>query len=170
MLQNLEAATTRLLKLPDGCANGLFEASRTECLNPVCGNGIFLIAALEQFVDLGGISPGKVSTNLTGVELNPEEADVARRRLCERFGQDAEKVVQTGDFFEAWQQLGAQTFDAVVGNPPFIRYQNFPEQFRDRAMDIMRRARSQTESPHKRLGYLSWLPLRPASEWGDDWR
>ena len=108
-------------------------------LEPSCGNGIFLIAALEQFVDLGGISPGKVSTNLTGVELNPEEADVARRRLCERFGQDAEKVVQTGDFFEAWQQLGAQTFDAVVGNPPFIRYQNFPEQFRDRAMDIMRR-------------------------------
>ena len=108
-------------------------------LEPSCGDGIFLIAALEQFFDLGAIPTGKVSDNLRGVEVNPEEANVARLRLRERYGQNAAEVVHTGDFFEVWQQLGGQTFDAVVGNPPFIRYQNFPEQFRGRAMDVMRR-------------------------------
>lgn len=31
-------------------------------------------------------------------------------------------------------------FDAVLGNPPFIRYQNFPEGHREVAFDLMRRA------------------------------
>ena len=32
---------------------------------------------------------------------------------------------------------GAAPLDAVIGNPPFIRYQTFPEPFRSRAMMIM---------------------------------
>ena len=107
-------------------------------LEPSCGDGIFLIAALERFVCLGGNPAGRVSHNLMGVEVNPEEADIARRRLSERIGHEGEEIVQTGDFFETWQQLRDQTFDAVIGNPPFIRYQKFPEQFRGHAMDIMR--------------------------------
>ena len=123
-------------------------------LEPSCGDGIFLIAALEQFLALGANSPGWASRNLKGVEVNAEEADKARRHLLERFGHAGKDIVQTGDFFEAWQQLRDQTFDAVVGNPPFIRYQNFPEQFRDRAMEIMRQ---QGLKPNRLTN--TWVPF-----------
>jgi len=45
------------------------------------------------------------------------------------------------DFFSAnpasWE---GDLFDAVVGNPPFVRYQNFPESQRNKGFAIMRRA------------------------------
>ena len=46
-------------------------------------------------------------------------------------------MVKTGDFFDWWQETRQPAFDVVVGNPPFIRYQTFPEPHRSRAMAIM---------------------------------
>ena len=106
-------------------------------LEPSCGDGIFLSAALERFVALGAHSLMRVSKNLIGIEVVPEEAKRARQRLLERFGLDTGNIIQTGDFFDSWQRLRDKVFDAVIGNPPFIRYQNFPEPYRSRAMDIM---------------------------------
>ena len=47
-------------------------------------------------------------------------------------------MVETGDFFAWWKQTEQPSFDAVIGNPPFIRYQSFPEPHRGRAMGIMK--------------------------------
>lgn len=105
-------------------------------LEPSCGDGIFLNAVLERFAELGSPS-ARMSENLSGIEVDPEEAERARQRLLTRFGLDASSVIQTGDFFDSWQRSKGKVFDAVVGNPPFIRYQNFPEPYRSRAMEIM---------------------------------
>ena len=72
---------------------------------------------------------------------------------------DAECCVTTGDFFSicrrrwlpsqssdlqrglfdgASDPIHGRRFDVVVGNPPFIRYQNFPEVHRIGAFEIMR--------------------------------
>ena len=106
-------------------------------LEPACGDGVFLNSVLERFSALGACSPEMDSNNLIGVEVIPEEADRARKRLLDRFGPRVSDVVLTGDFFDAWRGLNSRGFDAVVGNPPFIRYQNFPEPYRSRAMAIM---------------------------------
>ena len=106
-------------------------------LEPSCGDGVFLSAALERFTRLGSYSPVRISKNLTGVEVVQEEAERARQRLLDRFGSEVSDVVQTGDFFDFWERHKGQAFDAVVGNPPFIRYQSFPEPYRSRAMEIM---------------------------------
>ena len=106
-------------------------------LEPACGDGVFLHSALERFSSLGSCSTGVASSNLVGVEVIPEEADVARQRLHKQFGPEASDIVLTGDFFDAWRELDRGEFDAVIGNPPFIRYQNFPEPYRSRAMAIM---------------------------------
>jgi adenine-specific DNA-methyltransferase len=45
--------------------------------------------------------------------------------------------VKQDDFFKWWQNSRQPSFDVVVGNPPFIRYQSFPEPHRSRAMAIM---------------------------------
>ena len=108
-----------------------------QVLEPSCGDGIFLSAALDRFAALGACSPVRQSKNLTGVEIVPEEAEVARQRLHSRFGPGVSDIVQTGDFFDSWQRSKKRAFDAVIGNPPFIRYQNFPEPYRSRAMNIM---------------------------------
>ena len=106
-------------------------------LEPSCGDGVFLIAALERFTRLGSCSPARKSKNLIGVEVVQEEADRARQRVFDRFGSGGAAVIQTGDFFDSWLRSRGQTFDVVVGNPPFIRYQSFPEPYRSRAMEIM---------------------------------
>ena len=106
-------------------------------LEPSCGDGIFLIAALERLTRLGSCTPARMSKNVMGVEVIQEEADRARQRLLDRFGSGVGDVIQTGDFFDSWLRSRGQTFDVVVGNPPFIRYQSFPEPYRSRAMEIM---------------------------------
>ena len=106
-------------------------------LEPACGDGVFLSSALERFTSLGARSPTVASVHLTGIEVVPEEANLARERLLRQFGSGVKDVVRTSDFFESWPMFKRNAFDAVVGNPPFIRYQNFPEPFRSRAMNIM---------------------------------
>lgn len=98
-------------------------------LEPSCGDGSILNAAIERLLELGG-KPGTSAAQVTGVELIPEEAQKARRSGAS---------VLCGDFFSYCKngQL-APHYDAVVGNPPFIRYQDFKEEYREIAFGLMR--------------------------------
>lgn len=86
-------------------------------LDPSCGDGVFLDATRERLRQLGNRKP-----QCTGVDVDAEAARSARA-VCR-------------DFFE-WAP-GAQQFDAVVGNPPFIRSHLFPETSRGLAFSQMR--------------------------------
>ena len=105
-------------------------------LEPSCGDGAFLDAAAKRFAELGARSPA-IARQLTGVEIVAIEADRARARLHGQLGQRAAEVVTTGDFFGWWKDSAQPAFDAVIGNPPFIRYQTFPEPHRSLAMALM---------------------------------
>lgn len=105
-------------------------------LEPSCGDGSFLTAAAKRFVELGA-RDSTIAKHLTGIEIVSDEADRARTRLNGMIGLRARNVVITADFFGWWQDSDKLAFDAVVGNPPFIRYQTFPEPHRSRAMAIM---------------------------------
>ncbi len=96
----------------------------TRVLEPSCGDGEIL-AALAA---LGG--PG---LRTCAVELSAAEAALAAARA----GPAADVLV--GDAF-AWydEQRPDGAFDAVAGNPPFIRYQSFPETHREPAFRLMR--------------------------------
>lgn len=105
-------------------------------LEPSCGDGEFLEAAVARFTELG-LKGAPIAELITGVEIFPEEAKRARSRLRKTMGTAAGDVVQADDFFHWWQQSKQPSFDAVIGNPPFIRYQTFPEPHRSRAIAIM---------------------------------
>lgn len=105
-------------------------------LEPSCGDGTFLDAAGER-LDTVGLE-GRAADQMVGLEILEAEAAKARRRLEARQGPQAGKMVETGDFFAWWERSEKGSFDAVVGNPPFIRYQSFPEPHRARAMAIMK--------------------------------
>jgi adenine-specific DNA-methyltransferase len=87
---------------------------RDRVLEPSTGDGAFLIAAATRLRALGGTS---LRGQLFGVELSEAEANKARNLVP-----DAD--VRTDSFFELG--LGElPVVDAVVGNPPYIRYHGF---------------------------------------------
>ncbi|MEA3402054.1 MAG: N-6 DNA methylase [Armatimonadota bacterium] len=90
-------------------------SSKSDVLDPSCGDGEFL----------------RHVNRPTGVELCAEKAALARNAAPE-----AEVIV--ADFFE-WAQARSPSFDAVVGNPPFIRYHQFNGSTRKRALKLSQR-------------------------------
>ena len=122
-----------------------------DVLEPSCGDGELLEAAAHVLLDLG-IEPASVARSIHGIELDGDEAGKARNRLC-RFGlPEAEQCVVNQDFFTYCKAhlfgehlfntplAERKAFDAVIGNPPFIRYQDFPEAHRRVAFDLMKQA------------------------------
>lgn len=92
-------------------------------LDPTCGEAVFLLAAARRLA-LNGATPTSTGGLLHGVDLHGASLEESRRLLASE-GFDASLVV--GDFFDQSPpaQLGGSLpwMDAVVGNPPFVRYQ-----------------------------------------------
>lgn len=91
-------------------------------LDPTCGEAVFLLAAARQLA-ANGAAPGSTRDLLHGVDLHEASRDHSRA-LLNAEGYDAQLV--SGDFFAqpTPAQLGGRLpwMDAVVGNPPFVRY------------------------------------------------
>jgi adenine-specific DNA-methyltransferase len=105
-------------------------------LEPSCGDGAILEAGISRLLALGA-TPRSIPSLVQGVEITPAEAETARARAVAVAGRRAREVVETGDFFAWFRALGERRFSAALGNPPFIRYQSFPEPARGRAMTLM---------------------------------
>ena len=106
-------------------------------LEPSCGDGVFLEAAAQRLIELGA-TEGHISRQLVGVEIILGEAKRAIKKLENAIGRHEPAAVRTDDFF-LWVNYNInERFDAVVGNPPFIRYQNFPEPSRSAAMALLK--------------------------------
>lgn len=102
-------------------------SSSATVLEPSCGDGAFIEAANQRLRKLGAVD---ASNQILGVELFSKEAEKARakggRVIC-------------SDFFTYCKSSNcAQHFDAIVGNPPFIRYQDFGEEYRKVAFDLIK--------------------------------
>jgi hypothetical protein len=107
-------------------------------LEPSCGAGAIATAAAARLRALKATA-ASAAKQLTAVELVAVEAEKTRDALAVSLGRGAAKAVSETDFFAWWDERGETRFDAVVGNPPFIRYQSFPEPARGRAMAMMER-------------------------------
>jgi len=115
--------------------------SSAKILEPSCGDGNVLIEAanvLSQF----GSSSIEIGKQLNGVELYDSEAIRCIDRLKEIGINVPRHNITIGDFFLWCQDMngGGPRFDAIVGNPPFIRYQNFSEDQKKIAISIMNKA------------------------------
>lgn len=88
-------------------------------------DGNFLKAIVERQEKLN------LNLDITGVELCLDEAKKAMR-----YGTN----VECQDFFAFYRDkvTGKSNYDAIVGNPPFIRYQDFDEKSRDIAFFYMK--------------------------------
>ncbi len=105
-------------------AEWALRAPSDRVLEPSCGEASFLVAAASRISELGGNPSAR---QLKGAEIHAPSA-LAARSILRGIGVSAEITV--GDFFE---QRPSATFDAVVGNPPYVRYQQFTGSSRARA-------------------------------------
>ena len=142
-------------KLAQWLSSWAIASARDRVLEPSCGDGVFLDAAAARLESLG--SRGGDTGQIRGIEIVEGEASKARQRLESRFGSQAGDAVKTADFFSWWKR-NDERFNVVVGNPPFIRYQTFPEPHRSHAMEIM----EQLDLRPNRLTNI-WVPFVAAS-------
>ena len=113
--------------LADFLVRWIANISPNRILEPSCGNGVFF---------------DKISTNLstssvTAFEIDGEEFEKASRRAstCGLNNFDVREADFLGWAIEAITD-GKIYYDAVLGNPPFIRYQYLPSLFQHRAENI----------------------------------
>ncbi|WP_341925249.1 N-6 DNA methylase [Nocardioides psychrotolerans] len=93
-----------------------------EILEPSAGDAEFLVHAVARLQDLGVSAP-----HVHGVELHDFSAQIGAQRVAEAGG-TVEMTV--ADFFDTGL---APRYSAVVGNPPFIRFQDFAGDARAKA-------------------------------------
>lgn len=97
---------------------------------PSSGEAAFLTHAVTTLRELGATSPPRVD----GVEIHRESAEEARR-LVTKAGGDPHITVT--DFFLTEPN---NSYSVVIGNPPYIRYQDFAGEARTRSRQAALRA------------------------------
>ena len=103
---------------PDGIVASLLSwaahSPQDRLLDPSCGDGRFLAG----------------HRNSVGIEKDSQTAAVAIQSA-------PWALVHNGDFF-AWAANTTDRFECAAGNPPFIRYQSFNGEVRERALEVCR--------------------------------
>ncbi len=83
-------------------------------LEPNCGKGSLLLAAQESFL---------CARSVTGVEINPEYAEVARCSLAVNAKPEQVVAIIVGDFFKMHWRSILESFPEpllILGNPPWV--------------------------------------------------
>lgn len=116
-------------KISEFIAEWAIRKASDSVLEPSCGDGSFLSAITTRYRELGATDE-QIHNNVLGIELDNIEATKSSQ-----YG----TTVVCNDFFTYYQDnIESQTqFDVIVGNPPFIRYQHFTEEYRKIAFTLM---------------------------------
>jgi adenine-specific DNA-methyltransferase len=110
-------------------------------LDPSCGDGVFLSSAFRFLEGMGSGHPKMWGIDVDGDALRSVKARIPE---CSLLGADFFSI-RPGDI---------PFFDAVIGNPPFIRYQAFNGSSRSSAL-----ARAKEAGVHLPELYSSWAPF-----------
>lgn len=102
-------------------------------LEPACGEAEFLVAAFRRFESIG-VSSRQAAAQIVGCELHDKSADAARRRCASLY---SEPTIEVGDFLK---KRPRDEFDAVIGNPPYVRFQLLGGSQRDAIREVSYRS------------------------------
>ncbi|MBT2504145.1 N-6 DNA methylase [Curtobacterium sp. ISL-83] len=91
-------------------------------MEPSAGDAAFLVEAVRRLAELGNQTP-----TVAGVEIHEHSARVADERVTAAGGV---AEITHSDFFLV---PPTPSYDAVIGNPPYIRYQDFAGEARTRS-------------------------------------
>jgi adenine-specific DNA methylase len=114
--------------LSDFVSGWAVRSASDKVLEPSCGEAAFLLAAGSRLRSLEPRRPAP--GQLQGIEIHAASAKKAGDLLADS---GLQAWIRTGNFFDA---VFEEPFDAVVGNPPYVRYQSFSGEARARAQWI----------------------------------
>ena len=116
-------------------------------LDPSCGPGVFLVLAIERARRHGSAAgeakrdtARRILADINGFELNPDSAVAARANYLEALGELRDEVpgceapVRCLDAILHPEEC--EQFDYVVGNPPWVRWDYLPTQYRDATLPL----------------------------------
>lgn len=125
--QKLRGAYYTPLQLANAMVSLVASQNITSVLEPSCGDGVFLdsLASLNLINDI---------PNITSVEIEPDEA----AKVGNNYKDYANVHVLNEDFLDFYQRVyGKETYDLILGNPPYIRYQYLTEEQREIQSSIL---------------------------------
>ena len=124
-------------------------------LDPACGSGAFLNQALEYLIKehkelqekltiMGDITAyyeieaSILENNLYGVDINEDAVEIARLSLWLRTAQKGRALANLSDKIKCANSLlempfEENSFDVVIGNPPYVRVQGLKNNYEDEA-------------------------------------
>ena len=103
------------------------DSAAEEILEPSCGDGVFV----DALITTGVLTPER---SVTAVEIEKEASGTLKKKTAGRPNIE----VRTEDFFEFYDRnKDEKTFDLILGNPPYIRYQYLEEKQRDEMAHIL---------------------------------
>ncbi|AJX22152.1 methyltransferase [Burkholderia pseudomallei] len=108
-------------------ANWAIRTSRDRVLEPSAGDAAFLVAAVDRLRTLAPVGNSRPAVD--GVEIHAHSARVADKRVRDAGGKAR---ILHSDFFAVEPN---PTYHAVIGNPPYIRYQDFSGEARARSRE-----------------------------------
>lgn len=121
-------------------------------LEPSCGDGNFIESAIQRFIELG-VPKNELYGLIKGIEVIEVEAEKSKERAA-KYGLNSTTIIHSDFFNYISNANGEAHYDVVIGNPPFIRYQNFPEKHREVAFKMMKKM---DLSPNKLTNI--WVPF-----------
>lgn len=127
--QKLRGGYYTPMEISDFLASFAITSESKTVLEPSCGNGIFILSAAKI----------NSKVQIEAFEIDPLEAKKASSRI--RSSQTAVSV-HVGNYFDVIQEskFSGKLFDAVLGNPPYIRYQFIDEKTQQQAADVFHKA------------------------------
>lgn len=125
--QKLRGAYYTPLQLAKAMVSLVASNNINSVLEPSCGDGVFL-DSLKSLNLLESIP------NVTAVEIETDEA----RKVSNNYKDNYNVQVLNEDFLDFYQRVyGNQTYDLILGNPPYIRYQYLTEEQRELQSSIL---------------------------------
>lgn len=111
----------------------VLDQADAKIMDPTCGEAIFLLEAGRQLKDLGR-DAAEIGEQLYGFDLHDTSLEWASTLLEEA---ELDATLKQADFFSVAtpDQLTSPVpwMDAIIGNPPFVRYQRHIGEARDRS-------------------------------------
>ena len=119
---------------PRGVAQILTDWAVTDAdasvLDPSFGGCAFLNAAFDTLSKKGSIQPER---QIFGVDIDPSAKNYLNDLITA--GASPNQYI-CNDFFDVGlENFNVQSFDAIVGNPPYVRYHSIPEKLQKKAED-----------------------------------
>ena len=125
--QKLRGAYYTPLQLANAMVGLVASHNITNVLEPSCGDGVFIdsLSSMNMLKDIESV---------TAVEIEADEAE----KVINNYTNSTNVHVLNEDFFDFYQRVyGKHSFDLILGNPPYIRYQYLTEEQREIQSSIL---------------------------------